>query len=210
MSDEYSQTMQRIAVLLAALVVGAAAVVSAPGAESFRRHAVPGHGISLSVPASWVASKRGLSPAVVEQMARENPKLAPFIRGLGGSSSPMKFIALNPTVQNGFATNVNVVVVPVQPGITFEQYRQALVAELRAIVTGNIQQSVATIAGAQALRVSYRLRLSVGRVVTVQTLQYAFLRPGRSVVVTYTTLPGLASSYAATFRKSAASIRFAS
>jgi hypothetical protein len=210
MSREYSQTMLRIALLLAALVVGAATVVSAPGAESFRRHAVPGHGISLSVPASWVASKRGLSPAVVEQMARENPKLAPFIRGLGGSSSPMKFIALNPKVQNGFATNVNVVVVPVQPGITFEQYRQALVAELRAIVTGNIQQSVATIGGAQALRVSYRLRLSLGRAVTVQTLQYAFLRPGRSVVVTYTTLPGLASSYAATFRKSAASIRFAS
>jgi hypothetical protein len=121
----------------------------------------------------------------------------------------MKFIALNPKVQSGFATNVNVVVVPVQTGITFAQYRQALLSELGGIVTGKLQQSVTTIAGARALRLTYRLRLSLGRAVTVQTLQYAFLRPGRSVVVTYTTLPTLSSSYAATFRKSAASIRFA-
>ena len=205
---EYSQTVRQIALSLAALVVCATAIASTAAAESFRRHAVPGRGISLSVPASWVASERGLSAAVIEQMIRENPKLAPFIRGLGGPSSPMKFIALNPKVQRGFATNVNVVVVPVPSGITFEQYRQALVAELGGIVTGKIQQSVATIGAGTALRVSYRLRLSLGRPVTVQTLQYAFLRPGRSVVVTYTTLPSLASSYAATFRKSATSIRF--
>jgi hypothetical protein len=42
----------------------------------------------------------------------------------------------------------------------------------------------------------------------VQTLQYAFMRPGRSVVVTYTTLPSLAGRYHATFVRSAASIRF--
>lgn len=201
--------MRRLALVLAALVLGATILVSQTAAESFRRHVVPGHGMSLSVPASWVASERGLSPAVVEQMARENPKLAPFVRGLGGPNSPMKFIALNPKVQSGFATNVNVVVVPVQTGITFAQYRQALLSELGAIVTGKLQQSVTTIAGARALRVTYRLRLSLGRAVTVQTLQYAFLRPGRSVVVTYTTLPSLSSSYAATFGKSAASIRFA-
>jgi hypothetical protein len=201
--------MRRIALVLAALVLGATILVSPTAAESFRRHVVPGHGISLSVPASWVASERGLSPDVVEQMARENPKLAPFVSGLGGPNSPMKFIALNPKVQSGFATNVNVVVVPVQTGITFAQYRQALLSELGAIVTGKLQQSVTTIAGARALRLTYRLRLSLGRAVTVQTLQYAFLRPGRSVVVTYTTLPTLSSSYAATFRKSAASIRFA-
>ena len=149
-----------------------------------------------------------MSPAVLDQMARENPKLAPFVRGLGGPNSPMKFIALDPNVRSGFATNVNVVVVPAPAGITFAQYRQALVAELRSIVTGKIEQSVATIGGAQALRASYRLRISLGRTVTVQTLQYAFLRPGPQRRRDVHDAPGLKGSYAATFRRSAASIRF--
>jgi hypothetical protein len=190
-----------------ALVVVAASVVGSAFAAD-RRHVVRGQGISLTMPASWVATEKGVSAAVLDQMARENPKLAPFVRGLAGPNSAMKFIAFDPNVRNAFATNVNVVVVPAPAGISFAQYRQALVAELRRIVTGKIEQSVATIGGGQALRASYRLRLSLGRTVTVQTLQYAFLRPGRSVVVTYTTLPSLKGSYAATFRRSAASIRF--
>jgi hypothetical protein len=198
--------MRRAALIVTAFVVAASVVGSALATD--RRHVVPGQGISLTVPASWVATEQGVSSAVLEQMARENPKLAPFVRGLGGPNSPMKFIALDPNVRNGFATNVNVVVVPAPAGITFAQYKQALVAELRSIVTGKIEQSVATIGGARALRASYRLRITLGRTVTVQTLQYAFLRPGRSVVVTYTTLPGLKAAYATRFRRSAASIRF--
>jgi hypothetical protein len=200
--------VKRAALLVAVLVLAASLAGAARAVD--RRHVVVGHGISLAVPASWVASERGISPAVLDQMARENPKLAPFVRALGGSSSPMKFIALDPDVRNGFATNVNVVVVPALTALTFAQYRQALLSELRSIVTGRIEDSTATIAGAKALRVTYRLRLSVGRIVTVQTLQYAFLRPGRSVVVTYTTLPAFKDRYAATFRRSAASIRFSS
>jgi hypothetical protein len=208
-SPGYSQSMRRVALALALVTLVATATIVGSALAADRRHVVRGQGISLTVPAAWVATERGVSPAVLDQMARENPKLAPFVRGLGGPNSPMKFIALDPNVRNGFATNVNVVVVPTPAGITFAQYRQALVGELRSIVTGKIEQSVATIGGTQALRASYRLRITLGRSLTVQTLQYAFLRPGRSVVVTYTTLPGLKGSYAPTFRRSAASIRFA-
>jgi hypothetical protein len=121
----------------------------------------------------------------------------------------MKFIALDRKLRNGFATNVNVVVVPAASGITFAQYRRALMRELRQLVEGDIEQSTVSVGGARALRVSYPLQLNTGRTTSVQTLQYAFLRPGRSVVVTYTTLPGLSRRYAATFQRSAASIRFA-
>lgn len=198
--------MRRPALALALIVAAASVVGSAFAAD--RRHVVQGQGVSLTVPASWVATEKGISPAILAQMARENPKLAPFVRGLGGPASPMKFIALDPNVRNGFATNVNVVVVSVPAGITFEQYQQALVAGLRNIVTGKISRSVANVSGVQAVRISYRLQITLGRTVTVQTLQYAFLRPGRSVVVTYTTLPSLQRGYAAAFRRSAASIRF--
>ena len=203
--------MHRAWLTLAVVVTATIGVGSAVAAESLRRHVVPGQGLSLAVPTSWVATDRGVTAAAVDRLARENPKLAPFVRALGGPNSPMMFIALDRAVRDGFATNVNVVVVPAPSGISFAQYRQALATELRSLVVGGkIDDSVVTVDGSRALRAAYRLRLTLaGRSVTVQTLQYAFLRPGRSVVVTYTTLPRLAAAYAATFRRSAASIRFA-
>jgi hypothetical protein len=161
------------------------------------------------VPASWIAVDNRVPAHVVERLSRENPRLAPFMRGLAQRNSPMKFIALDPVVRNGFATNVNVVVAPVPAGVTFSDYRRGLVAELRSLVgTGRIAQSEVTVAGARGLRVRYRFQLKLGTTYTVQTLQYAFLRPGRSVVVTYTTLPRSAARYEAMFERSAASIRF--
>ncbi|MGH3066785.1 MAG: hypothetical protein ACRDOF_10870 [Gaiellaceae bacterium] len=202
--------MRRVAVAFVLVLLAAGIAGSALGAE-YRRYVVRGEGISIAVPASWAATEGGVSGAVLDRLARENPKLAPFVRGLGGANSPMKFIALDRRVRDDFATNVNVVVVPVPSGIRFAQYRQTLLAELRPIVgSAPIEQSVATIHGVAAARFRYRLRLTYGRTITVQTLQYAFLRPGRSVVVTYTTLPKLSSTYAVTFKRSAASIRFAS
>lgn len=200
--------MRRVVLLL---VLVALTEVSAPGAEGFRRHVVRGEGISLAVPAAWIATDKGISPAVIEELARENPRLAPFLRGFAGPSSPVRFVALDPDVRGGFATNVNVVVVPLATRITFQQYKRALIAEVRSAVgSGRIEQAVVSIGDARALRLRYRLRLTLGRAITVQTLQYALPRSTRSVVVTYTALPRYASGYAATFRRSAASIRFSS
>ncbi len=93
--------------------------------------------------------------------------------------------------------------------MTFAQYRAALLGEIRSIAGSSpIDARVVTVGGQRALRLSYRLSITVGTTQTVQTLQYAFQRPGRSVVVTYTTLPSLKSRYAKTFARSAASIRF--
>jgi hypothetical protein len=46
-----------------------------------------------------------------------------------------------------------------------------------------------------------------GRRLVTETLQYAFLRGGRSIVVTYTTTPESGAAYAPTFSRSARSIR---
>lgn len=120
----------------------------------------------------------------------------------------MKFLALDPAIRGGFATNVNVVVVPVPTGTTFAVFRASLVAGLHAIASGPVKQRVVTIGGVRALRVGYRLQITLGQTRTVQTLQYAFLRKGRSIVMTYTTLPSQSASYVQTFQRSAASIRF--
>ena len=200
--------MRRIALVLAALVAFAAPAGAAIGAERFQRHVVRGYAVSLAVPASWVAVDSRVPPAVIARFSRDNPKLAPFLQQLSLGSSPMKFLALDPVVRSDFATNVNVVVAPLPSGLTFAGYQRGLAAEVRAIGARGLQQRAVTIRGARALRLQYRFAITAGTRSTVQTLQYGFMRPGRSVVVTYTTLPSLAGRYAATFQRSAASIRF--
>ena len=196
------------ALLLAALVL-ATVVASASAATPFTRHAVKGQGVSLAVPASWIAIESGIPKSLVDRLSKQNPNLAPYIDQLARPGSPMKFLALDPAVQTGFATNANVVIVPVPAGTTFDLFRVGIVAGLQALKPGKMVQRVVTIGGKQALRVSYRFRITLGRTRTVQTLQYAFLRGTRSIVVTYTTLPSLRSRYAGTFARSAASIRIA-
>ncbi|TML67874.1 MAG: hypothetical protein E6G11_12465 [Actinobacteria bacterium] len=201
--------MRRTARFLGVLLLAAVFVGSAAGATRLQRHAVPGQGVSLAVPGFWVVVDSKLPQEFVDRLSRENPRLAPFIRSLQTPNGPTKFIALDPAVREGFATNVNVVVAPVPSSMTFPAYRLALTAEIQSLVPGQrVAQKVVTINGARAVRLRYRLRLQLGRAFTVQTLQYAFLRRGRSVVVTYTTLPGLVSRYARTFARSAATIRF--
>jgi hypothetical protein len=200
--------MRAVVIALAVVVSATALVASAAGAVRYQRHAVPGQGVSLATPASWTAVDASLPAATIRRMQRENPKLAPFLAQLLGPNSAAKFLAIDPNAANGFATNVNVVVAPI-PALSFDRYRELLVAEIASVV-GNapVADRAVTIAGARAVRLSYRLHVSVGRSYTVQTLQYAFPRPGRSVVVTYTTTPNLASRYASTFARSASSIRF--
>lgn len=201
--------MRRVALALSLLALAGALAASAAGASRLERHSVPGAGVSLGVPASWVVVDSHLPAELVDRLLRENPKLAPFMRSLRSPSSPTKFMALDPDVRNGFATNVNVVVAPVAGWMTFAFYRRALPVEVRQVAAGRIEQNVVAIGGARALRLRYRLPLRLaGRAVTVQTLQYAFLRRARSVVVTYTTLPASANRYERTFASSAGTIRF--
>jgi hypothetical protein len=199
----------RVLLVSLAVLAGTTALVG-PGlaAERYKRHPVPGEGMSLAVPASWKTVDANLPPATLREFERQNPRLAPYIRQLMGPNSPARFLAFDPALRGGFATNVNVVAVPV-PNVTFAQYRAALVGEIRSIVGSEpIDARTVTVGGRRALRLAYRLRITAGTRTTVQTLQYAFQRPGRSVVVTYTTLPSLKSRYASTFTRSAASIRF--
>ena len=204
---QYSGSVRR-RTLVAALLVAATTAGTAVAAVPFERHVVGGQGISLSVPRSWVAVDSRVPKAVLDQLTRENPRLAPYLRQLGSPSSPTKFLALDPVVRNEFATNANVVVTPLPPGLTFETYRRGVSAQIRAIGARDLRQSVAVVGGQRAVRLQYRFDITFGTKRTVQTLQYAFPRSGKSVVVTYTTLPSLAGRYAATFRRSAASIRF--
>jgi hypothetical protein len=198
--------------LVLALALALTALASpASAAEQAKRYPVTGEGVTVAVPNSWVTVTGAQlnDAAVLDEIARENPRLASFLRSFAAAGGGMRLVALDPAVKNGFATNLNVVSAPAPGSVAFEQYRRALIAQLRAIVSGKISDSVVRIGGQQAIRLSYRLSLTTGgKRLTVQTLQYAFLKGRRSLVFTYTTLPRFAGSYAQTFKASAASIRF--
>jgi hypothetical protein len=205
---DYIPTVRRLIFVLVAGAVAVSAVGSALAAERFKRHVVPGQGVSLAVPTTWVAVNATLPASAIDRLSRQNPKLAPYLGQLSGPGSAAKFLALDPAVQNGFATNVNVVVAPI-PSVPFNLFRTAIVNEIRSLVgSAKIDERVVTIDGVHGVRLSYPFRITVGRTYTVSTLQYAFPRSGKSIVVTYTTLPRLKARYASTFARSAASIRF--
>lgn len=203
----------RIRIALALAVALAALASPAPAAEqALKRHTIAGEGVSLGVPAAWVSvdGRKLLSQTNLAQLSRENPNLAPFLQALAQSGSPLRFVALDPALRGGFATNVNLISVRLPGSLTFDQYRQALLAGLQAVkpIGGKVANSVVRIDGKPALRVSFRFRLTAGRTFTVQTLQYAFLHRGKSLVFTYTTVPRFQGIYAQTFTASATSIRF--
>jgi hypothetical protein len=204
--------VRRAAVLaVVALSVAAAAAPLATAATPLQRHTVPGVGVELAVPRSWVAVdyREVLTQGVIEQLSRENPKLAFLFRALRQGS--IKFVAADPVVRAGFQTNVNVVVGTVPVGLTEATYRQELVRQLGSLpsVKGGVTANpVALPAAGPGLRLRYSLQLVVqGRRIVTRTLQYAFLRGNRSIVVTYTTTPASAAVYASTFTRSANSIR---
>jgi hypothetical protein len=203
----------RRAAVLIAVAVGLAATAAplASAAPPLTRHTVPGVGVTLSVPSSWVAVdyRQVLTQGVIDRLSRENPKLAFLFRALRQGS--IKFVAADPIVRSGFQTNVNVVVGAVPAGLTAATYRQALVTQIGALpsVKGRVAANAVTLpAAGPGVRLSYSLQLVVqGRRIVTKTLQYAFLRGNRSIVVTYTTTPASARAYTSTFARSASSIR---
>ena len=200
----------RLVILVTTALV--AAGTGSTSVDALHTYSIPGYGISVGLPSTWksVNYRQILKPGVLQALARDNPDLAGSFAAMAQPNSPIKFFAYDPQVANGFATNVNLVVVPLRARLSFLEYSRRLVSELRSVssVSGLHSTTVHLPAG-QAARVSYRLDVTVrSRKITVLTLQYAFLRGGRSVVFTYTTLPASSRFYKGVFATSAQSIRF--
>jgi hypothetical protein len=166
---------------------------------------------SLAVPKSWTAITRDEleETGAVERFARDNPSVAPVLEGVLRPGSPVKFFALDPAVEQGFATNVNVVVQDVPDDLELSELARSSAAELRRLgVVHDLKTSVVSLPAGRAVKIVFRLRARYGEASrTVATLQYALLDGGRSYVVTYSTLPQLESRYASAFEESVRSFR---
>lgn len=201
--------MRRVAVLLALLV---AVVVAAPGhAGDTRTLRVAEVRLSFAVPKSWVTvNARDVAGAAGKALRRENPQLASILDALSQPGSPVRLLAFDPATLGGFLTNVNVVVVRVPGGVSFAEYQRLTKAELDrfpSLVAAPTVRAVTLPAG-RAVRTHFRATVVTGgRRVVSDISQFAFLRSGRSVVITFTT--GTAAAKAApVIARAARTIRF--
>jgi hypothetical protein len=166
---------------------------------------------SLGVPKSWTAITRDelRESGAMERFSRDNPAIAPVLDGILRSGSPMKFIALDPAIRQGFVTNVNVVVQDVPDDMELSDLARSSAADLRSLgVVRGLRTSVVSLPAGEAVKINYRMRIRYGAATrSVATLQYALIEDGESYVVTYSTLPDLEQRYASTFTDSAQSLR---
>lgn len=219
MAQVYSRPVALLALLTSVLLlVAACGGDEEPEAEKpreietaggFSTYEVASAGFSIAVPSTWnaVTADEAFGNGSMDDFLEENPDFEPYREAFEDPNSAFKFVALDPDVREGFATNVNVVVQEVPGEIGFDEYAQAGLAEVRGIaaVKGAIDEVVSVPAG-KAQRLSYLLDFSIrGETLTVSTLQYALRLDGKSYVITYSALPSREDEYAETFERSARS-----
>jgi hypothetical protein len=172
-------------------------------------------GFSIAVPAGWdtVSADDLLDSGDLDVVAEENPEFEPYFRMLAGPDSPLKFVALDPDVRQGFATNLLVGVEDLPDGMNLDDYERATRLQISSLGTlqGEIEVSEAALPAGEARTMSYRSRLTVGGTETVfATRQYYLVDGHKGFVITFTTLPGLVDAYANSFVRSADTFRLLS
>lgn len=191
----------------------ATAAVLAPLADAATiRRAVPSAGMSIALPASWrTVDARTATSNAAKALAKENPELAAMLTQLSSPGSIVKLFAFDPAGAATFATNVNVVVAPIPAGITIDQYLEAARAEISTLPgrVGAASTRLERVPAGRVVRSHVRIAILRGgtRIVSDIT-QWAFLRSGKSVVVSFTTTPGKRVRYLPVFNAAARSIRF--
>lgn len=198
-------------VALASVVVGVD-TVAADSQGEVTRVRVPAAGLSLSLPSAWhKVDARTAARLAKETIARNNPQLASVLAELDRPGTGLVFFAFEPKNAEAFATNVNIVVSRIPDGVTLSQLVSAARSDLTRIPgrVGAVTSTGVQLPGGPAA--SSRVDVGVlahGKRVVARVTQYAFLRPGRSIVVSFTTRKSTYAPYRASFVAAARSVRF--
>jgi hypothetical protein len=199
----------RRAILTAFLLV---TVVSACGGESqpsasgkWTRHDIRDSSASVALPEEWKVLK-DFDPETIADFTKENEKFAPYVEPLI-RNDVFKLFAIDPAVQEKFATNLNVIVAPVSTPLR-QWVEQENASTRRVAVPGSLRTAYIQTPEGEAAKVSWLLEVeSGGEKKQVQSLQYLFRQDDTGYVLTFSTLPSLATKYAPTFNKSAHSFQ---
>jgi hypothetical protein len=147
----------------------------------------------------------------LEAFGDDNPGLKAYLRTVV-ENDLIEFFAFDPDVENGFATNVNVIRFAVEGTPPFQEWSKDVVAEAESLPTrvGELDRSREDLPAGDALRIEYENEFRTDRgATTVATLQYVLVGDGEGYVLTFSTLPDHADAYEDDFRAAAESFRIA-
>lgn len=200
-----------IALAVAAFAVGLDAFAAGTTTRVTRTQ-VPAAGLSLSLPGTWRGvDARTAGRLAKETLARENPQLRSILAELDRPGTGLVFFAFDPRGAETFATNVNIVVSRIPSGVTLAQLVAASKHELGRIPgrVGAVTSTGIRLPGGPAASSRVDIAVSArGKRLVARVTQFAFLRPGRSVVLSFTTRKSTYAPYRAAFLASARSVRF--
>jgi hypothetical protein len=198
-----------VALLLAGCGFGGEAAPEAVVGDGLTRYEISSGRFSIGIPETWHATtSTQMEKASFKRFASQNPAFAAYAGAVAKKHSSFKFFAYDPVVRNRFATNLNVVVIPVREGRTPERYKRSALAEAKSIADSRLDSSEVDLPVGKALRIEYRARFLLnGRKKTIAMTQYALLVDSKSYVLTYSTLPAFRSDYSAWFKLSAESFQ---
>jgi hypothetical protein len=211
--------MARRRLLLLAVTVAAAVLPACGGgddaAEEPRKieeggdlatYEVRSAGFSVGVPNDWrtASADETFTEDEIREMKSEDPEFAPLLDALEGPDSPIRLVAYDPEVEDGFATNLNVLVEPVTVEISREQYFEATVTNVRRQLGAEVEEKRLELPAGDALQLTYEQPRDAGGS-AVATVQYILFEDDTGYVLTYVTLPAGLAGRAEQFERSARS-----
>jgi hypothetical protein len=181
----------------------------------WKRVAPAGQGFSVYLPPQWNSVSTKSADDAFNSLNAANPQLANLVKDqLGASLSALiKLLAFDtqsPTLAQQFATNMNVVVAPTGSNISFDQFLQLNVEQLRQTpgLAGLRQERVGLPAGESAI-VSSQLTVNApGGGQTVAITQYLLVSEARGYIISFSTLPANVAGYSPLFREIAETFRY--
>jgi hypothetical protein len=195
-----------ISIGIVALVTGCGGGGSEPSVSGeWARHEIRDTNATVSLPEEWEALA-DFDEQTISDFTKENEEFAPYVEPLL-RTDVFKLFALDPDIEDEFATNLNVIVAPVDEPLRDWVARENA-STRRVAVPGSLRTRYVNTPEGEAARVSWQLELnSGGEKKTVNSLQYMFQQNGAGYVLTYSTLPSLAAKYEPTFSRSARSFQ---
>jgi hypothetical protein len=164
---------------------------------------------SIGVPSDWrvLSADEALDDEVLDSIRESDPELAPVLDQIGAENSPIKLFALAPQPDDGFTTNLNVVVIEDVPaGTTREGYFNASAKQIEDLGVSDAEEERADLPAGEALVLRYEHTLG-GATQPLAALQYVLLENEVGYTLTYTAVASAAERYTAEFERSAQSFR---
>jgi len=175
-----------------------------PVADTLKVETVESAGFSIGVPKGWKAIDSDTASAAAEKAAAKNPALAQVFAAMKQTGTRIRLAAGDPKATQGFATNMNVVLEPIDSKMTLDAYTTANTAAVSSVLGAKPKVEKVDLPAGEAAKFSYSVTQGT---TTIKYLQYAFVSDGNGYVLTYTTVPATGSKYDTLFEQSAESFR---